>query len=1211
MAIGLNMMKIMKSVRSDGYQMGNVEVIDGEVNNLFGNFGEVDYSAGAFDIRKAYLWGASNDTSIFADAWVAVTAPPTNPNTTVALFTTGDHFDNTASHKAYLEKYLDAGARMQWLPQETQYVDSMVLNLWARLNTHTTQPIEVGSTYILESSNQSQALRVVEVNYSTITQTDPGSEREYTVDVAEVRIAAPLKKTYSGSTISRFAPINPPTVWRKTVNSGATRLYGIMQLSADLPGGSSMLEVDSIYGQVIPAGVTTYEMVDQSAAGRSVNYIPSAAGTIEFTHSLNIGVGLPVYLGSPIEPNSLLILGSDYTLTESGGGLYSGTTQVATIVHESGLILPLDSCPLYTGDKTIRFKPVGLFNQPQQSTSILVTVANQSRTYSINLGIKPAKGSVSIAYLAGGQWYELFDNGAAIVGAQPEYGSATVTALNTLTMTLGTAPDVDSRILIFWGVSSFTFDRAATAVPKAYFEITTANAFGHNGVSLAWNDGVARTATLSEGVITGDATGEQTGPKSFKFRPNVMPAAGTSLTVTITPYASATETFDASTVVSAGTAYITLANADVKAKSVRVQYSGLVVPGQAPAATPMSPVWITGGTNDEWIQAITDPQFYSPASVITQPQAHTADPTYRDNGSGGFTGLSGSINLSAGTLAIPATVNLLAPAFSWALAGIPGSLSRIYNPTGWTYDTESAVLGGNGKLIVSYVYGNSEASTDETFTLSNAKIELVPNTIESVITGSYRGTFTGKNLYELAGAVYADLNNGTGNAVQVGTMNLASRVITLSIWTSGGANSPAVSSLSTSLGQPALSQVAIKVTPPIKSGGFSVRAIQLDGTAIEATVDVSGVLSADGILGTVDLEQGVALVRFGEMVTASGNEGQPWYSASDIVSGQIFKPIPVYSRSILYNASIENRSTLPSDVIDTDTARYPQNGQIELARARDLLYIHHTDTLSVSSPSAGQAINCGRIKLERVWIKDSNGDDVPATLYTADANELDAGIFHLVTDGFTTSGHPTPWTVFHRISDLRVVGYVGRFGSMKLSYRPTHADHDFPTGSYVSSVLFAGDLQAGWTPPVARTLWPGNFNDPTGGTEATAGYDWGNYPPTVANNGVTAPLKVAFVFQDATHFRCIIDGIGQIDSGVPITADYAPINPATGQPFFTLQGNVGADEPWGTGWSANWYLYMEFPPSTFSFEVIRTLMPSDPPLDPEDSAVIEFHCREA
>lgn len=1215
--ISLEQMKIFKSVRPDGYQMGNVEVVSGEVNNLFGNFSEVDFAAGAFDIRKAFLYGASTGQEIFAKAWVAVTVPPENENVTLAMFSTRDWFDNVAAHKGYLENYLDDGARTQWLPLETQNVEGLTLQMWARMGTKALQPIEVGGTYVLAEgdgvSYKSQAVQVVEVSYSTFTQFD--GTREYTVETAEVRISASLRYTFTGSSIGPYFPSNPATLFKKTVNTGATRLYGIMRLAYDLDGGSSSLTVDSIYGQVIPASTSVTLAVDQTAAGRTVNLVQSAGGFIELSYALNIGPGLPVYLGSPCEPNSVSITADSVLLTETGGVLFSGSTRVATINAEIGLILPLEGSPLYTGTKTIRFRPAGLIEQPQQSTSILITTANQARAYSVNLGQRPAKGSVVVAYLAGGTWYELIDNGAAIVGSNTAFGSATVSSLNTLSMSFGTAPDVGSRVVIFWGVDSYTLDRSAASVPKAYFDITLANAFGHGALSLAWNDGIDdRTATDVDGALTGDATGQVFyGQKKIKFRPNITPPAGTVLTVTITPRLSATETFEASAVVSGGTASITLANDDVKAKTVRVQYVGLVTPGQAPAYTPSQPVQADGEDGySGFEQDAMNPNFYNPLFVITNPEAHTAEPSFADNGTGGWVGLSGSINLAAGTLSIPSSLTISVPKFSWILAA-PGSNSPWYVPAGWINESQSVQFGSTGKIVVSYTYGDDLTELDETFTLSALKIELVPGTVEAVISGSYRGTFGSKTLIEQGGAIYADVENDTGTGVWVGSMNPAARIVTLTTWEAGGSNAPSVQSLRTRLGQPATTQCVIKVpSAPIKSGGFSVRAIQLDGTAISATVNVSNLLQDDGIDGTVNLEQAVALVRFGEWVTAAGNEGQPWYHSADVVSGQIFKPLPVYSDSILYNATLETRTALPSDVIETDTARYPKDGRLELARSRDLIYIHHTDSFTISSPTSGQSVDCERTYLERVWIKDANGDDVPTALYTATSSELDAGVFHLVSVGFTLTGHPAPWTVYHRISDLRTAGYVGRFGAITLRDRPTHASHFYPADeTLVSTVLYAGNLQADWTPPIARTLWPGNFNDPTGGTPATTAYDWGNFPPLVANNGVTARLRVAFVFQDSTHFKCIIDGLGQIDSGVAITADYAPINPATGQPWFTIQGNVGDDEPWGTGWAANNYLYMEFSPSTFPFEVIRCLMPSDPPPSPADSGTLEFHCATA
>ena len=42
--------------------------------------------------------------------------------------------------------------------------------------------------------------------------------------------------------------------------------------------------------------------------------------------------------------------------------------------------------------------------------------------------------------------------------------------------------------------------------------------------------------------------------------------------------------------------------------------------------------------------------------------------------------------------------------------------------------------------------------------------------------------------------------------------------------------------------------------------------------------------------GTVDWGSGVVRIRFGQMVTAAGLEGEPWFDPDNVVGGQIWMP---------------------------------------------------------------------------------------------------------------------------------------------------------------------------------------------------------------------------------------------------------------------------------------------------------------------------------
>ena len=75
-------------------------------------------------------------------------------------------------------------------------------------------------------------------------------------------------------------------------------------------------------------------------------------------------------------------------------------------------------------------------------------------------------------------------------------------------------------------------------------------------------------------------------------------------------------------------------------------------------------------------------------------------------------------------------------------------------------------------------------------------------------------------------------------------------------------------------------------------------------------------------------------------------------------------------------------------------------------------HLDDLESLTITTPTAGAAIDCGRTGLVAVSIADANGGAVPDTLYSADAGELAAGVIHLA-DPLSLTGHPAPWTLTH------------------------------------------------------------------------------------------------------------------------------------------------------------------------------------------------------
>jgi hypothetical protein len=1188
-----------RTTGNTGGRMSGNELVDGQLNNLFPNLTTVDFTAGGVYIGKCYAWVNSNNVDQLRGAYAVLTKPPTNPDVTVAMLTTRNWFDYIDAHRAHLSNYLSIGPRINWIPAEGGAVQgSLQIQVWGGVDTP--KP-EIGNTYFLVYheglvDEVREAIKVVDLTH-TVEQFEDEKGTFYK-RIVNMRLAAEINQTYTGTTMARYAAGALPTSLHSTIAAGASRVWGVMKLASPILQGDTSFSVESIYTQIVPASISETLATDQTAAGRSLVLIPGMGGNVSFEYVLDIGPGYNLYLGQPAQIGSVSIVAGPSTLSEIGGNLYSGGALVANIDHEHGIILPVTGSPTYTGSKTVSFSPSGAIAQPLSSSSILVTLTNQGRVWSFNIPTRPTKGSIVINYMAGGQWYELRDNGTTIVGSSTDYGSASLSSLNTLSMSFGTAPDVDSRIIIYWGVDVYTLDQSASLVPKAKFEINTAVALTPLTVGIEWTDSEGAKVALDDGsgALTGDATGTvYYAKKQIVIQPNRTPTKGTVFTVSVTPRLSATEVFTQASitagdvVVSGGMASFTTAHFPIIEKSIWMIYEGLRIPGQVKKTGYSVP-------------------FYTAIAVghtVTENVLTDGSTNWRDNGSGGFTsGFAGSVNYATGEFSVDATPTIAASVkqdWDYGVAA-PGGAYAGTSFVGWSYEPKDVEFGEGWKATLTYLYDDVLTAVIEYHAASVALIDFLPNTGGRIVPGSLRFTWCGKTVMEQNGALYADVSTATGSGVLVGTLDLAGRRASMTTWIEYE-NSPQLISLLTRLSDDILSEITIKVpSPPIKTGGFTVRATQLDGTMITATVGGDGSILDVGMYGKVWYEMGVAHVRFGDWVTAAGNEGEPWYQALNVVGGQVFKPAPVFAQSVVYDATLQSRSALPADVIEIETATLPSDGKLEVVRARDMLYLHDDDSITVTTPSDGEAFDCGRTALERIWVKDATGLAVPPTKYTATDAELDAGVCHWANP-LNLDGYTTPLTVYHRISETRTVGVVGRFGTCRLRDLPF--SRDYPAGAFISSMLYMGHLFADWSVPEFKQTWQSWATAGTG-NDAAAAYDYGNFPFTVKNNGVTVKCRVAFVFQTTTTFRCLLEGFGQIDSNIPITADYAPINPATGQPYFTITGNHDGDEPWGEGWAVLNYVLFELQPSSFPIEPVRCVMPSDP-VTGMDSATIEIH----
>ncbi|RPI56438.1 MAG: hypothetical protein EHM49_00150 [Deltaproteobacteria bacterium] len=114
-------------------------------------------------------------------------------------------------------------------------------------------------------------------------------------------------------------------------------------------------------------------------------------------------------------------------------------------------------------------------------------------------------------------------------------------------------------------------------------------------------------------------------------------------------------------------------------------------------------------------------------------------------------------------------------------------------------------------------------------------------------------------------------------------------------------------------------------------------------------------------------------------------------------------------------------------------------------------------------------------------------------------------------------------------------------------------------------------------------------------------YDESTYPLVLSNLG-TVTDSFTITFTDATHFGCAGVAEGSLGSGI-VTSDFAPINPNTGLPYFTLDKD---------GWSGSWVLGDTVTFKTVASAVgvwLKEIVPALTAAEPFNLLVLGLYCE--
>lgn len=1140
--------KIRKSQRltdnpDGGGRMVAAEVVDGVLNNLFPDISTQDRVSGRVSMRKAFVHIDTANTDTLYGAVGVVMEPPEDDNVNVTMFSTGSYADQRSDARNRIESYITKGVESRFVLFGDHFIGQRSVTMYCMSDAPTP---EINETFALSVEKVGYAASVqyirVQQVVSRVTQMFIDDSGAYERDVVILNTTTPLLYDFAGQEASRFTSTKPPTRIRLTNVADASNYFGIRQLTLAAAIGDLMVKVTSPYVPLVPSTQAETPVVDVLAGMGALAMIQAGPnGSLSQSFIGTFGAGVPVarYLGSPIVRGSLAVTVGGTAMSDDGRGVLSidgVSTWSGSVDYVGGSLTLSNSAGVGSISVTITATPAGAVSMQGYTDRIEIGSQNRQNNYVLQLKPLPSAGTVTVDYRALGKWIRLTDSGAGQLAGAPGQGSGTVNyQTGSLTVTLGALPDLDSALIVSYGtgVQTGRRDTDAAIAPPALKIILPDTGIKPGSVTVAWLvSAVAQTAT-DDGIGNMKIGATVVGMVSYAIgeltvRPPILPDANSQITTNYTWSPTQAATFTP-TLDGSGNVTMSLGGA-LRPGSVRFLWAATL-----------------GG------------------AVVGM--------VVRDDGAGNLVGVStgdaawsgtiGSIVYATGIATLKVSANVLGPVevtpvytpitghgrIRWRVTSYNVGARTAYAPSGTAVSAEFQAAGAADTVASSAI------------ALPPVELDLTPTVIDAIVPGSVRFTFRGRIYVDRGGSLYHDISPTSGSGTYAGTVDYTTGRARITNWSAGSANEITINALLSRFTDAGASEIYFR-TPgsPLRAGSFTLRATLLDGTLLTATADFNGNISGTGIEGEINWQSGAAVVRFGQMVTAAGNEAEPWYDPDSVVGGQVWRPSLAIPETVYFGTVVYRSIPLNPAILGLDPVRLPEDGRVVVFKPGQTVLVHHTQITSIAAPAAGQVVAFGRPNVARVEVRDSAGVAVDSIWYVIDK----ATAALTFANPLNLAAYTLPIVIRDRIEDRVLCADAQITGEIALNRPLAHA---YPLGASLSTCLILGeangsqDIQARVENLFDQATWTSVFSEVRIGDGTDSQYNDVVYPLLVDNaNAITE--RWALHFTNATSFEVIGESSGIIANGTT-AINCAPLNPRTALPYFTI-----AKDGWGAGWSA-------------------------------------------
>lgn len=490
---------------------------------------------------------------------------------------------------------------------------------------------------------------------------------------------------------------------------------------------------------------------------------------------------------------------------------------------------------------------------------------------------------------------------------------------------------------------------------------------------------------------------------------------------------------------------------------------------------------------------------------------------------------------------------------------------------------------------VKYRDTSGSNSATHTVTANKLKLDLSSGFDEQILTGSARFKVGADTFLDRTGLLYRNVNPANNSGIQSGVIQYGTGIVEIDSWTPNADNTITLESLTTTTDLLPVNKISFR-TPimPIRPQSLTVVVGTIEYGQLTLTADENGLIETSRAHGQVNWENGFVTIYFYKKTKKTDNLwilDEPWYDPlleyTD-TGNTVWINVPVWvdASSVRYNAVAYTYIPLDSEILGLSATRLPIDGRVPIFRVGGIGIVSSSKAQELPSAIAGTTYDLNDQRVSWVELEDANGAKVAFDLYTVD---YDYGRVTLGGD-FVLGNLVAPLTVKYRYQDMGLIRDVQINGQLTFTKPLTH-NYD-AVDTIVGSALVIGDMQARYTRKFVQGAWSNAWADePSSGI--LANYNDSLYPLQVTNKGAIQE-RWALIFTDAQSFRCVGEYSGQIGTGTT-NADYAPINPVTGVPYFIIK-----KEGWGAGWANGNVLRFNTVAANFPVWVIRTVKQSEP-----------------